>query len=187
MTAELHFMSIAELSDNLRSRKVSSREATQNQLERIARLDGALHSYAWVAAEEALSAADAADSEIGCGQYRGPLHGVPIGIKDVFHTRGIPTAAGMAIHKNFRPVEDATAVARLKRAGAVVLGKLQMTEGAYSDYHPSTTPVRNAWNAGTGRAFPQAARPWLPPPAFAMAQWLPTRAARSDGHATPTE
>ncbi len=146
MTTDLHFMSITELAGHLRSRKVSSREVTQAQLERIARLDGTLCSYAWVMAEQAMSAAGAADSEIAAGRYRGLLHGVPLGIKDLCYTKGIPTGAGMAIHKDFRPHEDATVVARLKRAGAVLLGKLQMTEGAYSDHHPSITPPRNPWN-----------------------------------------
>jgi len=147
MRTDLHFMSITELSELLRSRKVSSREVTQAQLARIAALDGALGSYAVVTEEEAMSGACVADSEIAAGQYRGPLHGVPIGIKDLCHTKGIATAAGMAIHKDFRPREDATAVARLKHAGAVLLGKLQMTEGAYSDHHPSIAPPRNPWNA----------------------------------------
>lgn len=147
MTTELHFMDITELAARLRSREISSREVTHAQLDRIADLDPEFGSYACVTAEQALSAADIADSEIGAGRHRGPLHGVPIGIKDLCYTKGIPTAAGMAIHKNFRPHEDATAVARLKAAGAVLLGKLQMTEGAYSDYHPSINPPKNPWNA----------------------------------------
>lgn len=147
MTTDLHFLNITDLAIQLRSRKVSSREVTQAQLDRIASLDGALHSYAGVTAEQATAAAELADSEIAAGNYRGPLHGVPIGIKDLCYTKGIPTAAGMPIHKSFLPDEDATAVARLKRAGAVILGKLQMTEGAYSDHYPSITPPANPWNA----------------------------------------
>ena len=81
------------------------------------------------------------------GRYRGPLHGVPIALKDLFWTQGFPTAAGTAVHRNYRPEEDATVVRRLNEAGAVVLGKLQLTEGAYSDHHPSVTPPRNPWNA----------------------------------------
>jgi amidase len=120
---------------------------TEAQLERIERLDRALGAYALVTAEEALSAASEADNEIAAGRYRGPLHGIPVGVKDLCYTRGIPTAAGMPIHRNFRPNVDATVVARLKSAGAVLLGKLQMTEGAYSDHHPSIAPPRNPWNA----------------------------------------
>jgi amidase len=110
-------------------------------------LDGALGSYALVTAEAALDDAAAAAAEIAAGRYRGPLHGVPVGIKDLCWTKGIQTAAGTAIYRDFRPKEDATVVARLRQAGAVVLGKLQMTEGAYSDHHPSVTPPQNPWNA----------------------------------------
>src|SRR6185436_20321849 len=76
---------------------------------------------------------------------RGPLHGVPIAVKDLCNTAGIATAAGMAIHKNHVPARDATVVARLKAAGAVLLGKLQMTEGAMSTHHPSIAPPVNPW------------------------------------------
>jgi amidase len=83
--------------------------------------------------------------QIFCGG--GPLHGVPLGIKDLFWTKGVPAAAGTIIHRDFVPDEDATAVARLRRAGAILTGKLQMTEGAYSDHHPAVTPPKNPWNA----------------------------------------
>jgi amidase len=72
---------------------------------------------------------------------------VPIAVKDLCWTKGFPTAAGMAIYKDYRPDEDATVVRRLNDAGAVLLGKLQLTEGAYSDHHPSVTPPKNPWNA----------------------------------------
>jgi amidase len=72
---------------------------------------------------------------------------VPLGVKDLLWMRDIPTAAGMPIHAAFRPGSDATAVARLRGAGAVILGKQQMTEGAYSDYHPSITAPVNPWGS----------------------------------------
>ncbi len=78
---------------------------------------------------------------------RGPLHGVPIAVKDLCNTADIPTAAGMAIHRTNVPARDATVVARLKAAGAVILGKLQMTEGAYGAHHPSIPAPLNPWNA----------------------------------------
>jgi amidase len=93
-----------------------------------------------------MARAEAAHAEIVTGRYRGPLHGVPIAIKDLFWTRNVPTAAGTVVHGDFRPGEDATAVRRLNEAGAIVLGKLQLTEGAYSDHHPSVTPPKNPWN-----------------------------------------
>ena len=146
MNTGLHYLELLELAERLRKREVSSVEATKAQLERIARLDPHLAAYASVTSDEALAAAAAADAEIVTGRYRGPLHGVPLGVKDLFYTRGIRTSGGMAIHRDFIPAEDATVVARLREAGAVILGKLQMTEGAYSDHHPSVVPPKNPWN-----------------------------------------
>jgi amidase len=146
VNTELHYLELLELAARLRRREVSSVEATRAQLERIARLDPHLASYALVTADEALASAAAADAEIAAGRYRGPLHGVPLGVKDLFYTKGIRTSGGMAVYRDFIPAEDATAVSRLRQAGAVILGKLQMTEGAYSDHHPSVIPPKNPWN-----------------------------------------
>jgi amidase len=144
---DLHYLELTELAVRMRAREVSPVAVTRAQLDRIAALDGSLGSYALVTADIAMSQAEAAEAEIAAGRYRGPLHGVPIAVKDLCWTKGIPTAAGTAIYKNYRPVEDATVVRRLKEAGAVLLGKLQLTEGAYSDHHPSVTPPKNPWNA----------------------------------------
>jgi amidase len=146
MTTELHYLELLELAECLRKREISSVEVTRAQLERIARLDPHLASYALVTGDEALAAAAAADAEIAAGKYRGPLHGIPVGIKDLFFTKGIRTSGGMAIHRDFLPDQDATAVARLREAGVVILGKLQTTESAYSDHHPSVVPPKNPWN-----------------------------------------
>jgi amidase len=143
----LHFLELTDLAEPIRTRKVSPVEATRQQLDRIATLDGPLASYVVVTAERAMAEARAAEADILAGRYRGPLHGVPLAVKDLFWTSDVPTAAGTTIHKRFKPVEDATAVRRLREAGAVLLGKLQMTEGAYSDHHPEITPPRNPWNA----------------------------------------
>lgn len=147
MVTNLHDLELMELSERIKARQVSSLEVTRALLERISAVDRTLHSYAVVTADIAIEQAHAADAEIGAGRYRGPLHGVPVAVKDLFWTKGIPTAAGMAIYKDYRPHEDATVVRRLAEAGAVLLGKLQLTEGAYSDHHPSVTPPRNPWNA----------------------------------------
>ena len=144
---DLHYLELTELADLLRRRDVTSIEVTRTQLERIDRLDGALASYARITPEHALAAAENADAEIAAGRYRGPLHGVPLGIKDLFWTKGVPTTAGTMICRDFVPEEDATVVARLRQAGAILLGKLQMTEGAYSDHHPAIAPPKNPWNA----------------------------------------
>jgi amidase len=82
-----------------------------------------------------------------------PLHRVPVAVKDLCWTTNAPTAAGMTIHKDYMPSEDATVVKRLSDAGTVILGKLQLTESAYADDHPNVTPPRNPWNAERGRAL----------------------------------
>jgi amidase len=142
----MHYLELLEPAELIRKREVSSEEITRALLERIASLDTQLTSYVTVTSEEALASAVAADAEIAAGRYRGPLHGIPIGIKDLFYTKGIQTTAGMALHRGLLPTVDSTVVARLREAGAVILGKLQMTEGAYSDHHPSVVPPKNPWN-----------------------------------------
>ena len=159
---------------------------TRAQLDRIAALDGALGSYAQVMTEVAMAQAEAAEAEVAAGRYRGPLHGVPIAVKDLCWTKGFPTAAGMAIHKDYRPADDATVVRRLTEAGAVLLGKLQLTEGAYSDHHPSVTPPKNPWNADLGPAYRPAARGRRRRRVCAMARSGPIPAARSAGPAPLT-
>jgi amidase len=142
----MHYLEITELAARIAQREISPLTATRAVLDRIASLDAELCSYALVTADAALAQAAEAEGEIASGHYRGPLHGVPIAVKDLCWTKGVPTAAGMAIHRDFRPDTDATVVRRLKDAGAVLLGKLQMTEGAYSDHHPSIVPPKNPWN-----------------------------------------
>lgn len=144
---ELHYRELTDIAALIQSRKLSSVEATQAQLDRIARLDGGLKSYATVMADQALDAARTADGEIASGAVRGPLHGVPIAVKDLCWTTDAPTAAGMPIHRDNRPTEDGTVVRKLRQAGAVILGKLQLTEGAYADHHPDIAPPVNPWNA----------------------------------------
>jgi amidase len=146
-TADLHYLELTELATRIRARDISPVAVTRAQLERIAAVDGALGSYALVMADVAMAQAEIAEAEIAAGRYRGPLHGIPIAVKDLCWTKGFASAAGMAIYKDHRPDEDATVVRRLNEAGAVLLGKLQLTEGAYSDHHPSVTPPRNPWNA----------------------------------------
>jgi amidase len=145
--SDLHYLGLVEVGERIGARKHSSVEVTRAQLDRIAQLDPRLHSYATLTPEAALAAAEEADREIAAGKRRGPLHGVPVAVKDLCHTRGTVTAAGMTIHRSFVPKEDATVVARLKAAGAVLLGKLQMTEGAFSVHHPAITPPVNPWGA----------------------------------------
>ncbi|WP_454694243.1 amidase [Achromobacter aegrifaciens] len=146
-TAGLHHLDLLALAALIRSGEVSPVEITRAQLQRIEALDADLRSYACVTAASALQEAQAAETEIRQGRYRGPLHGVPIGLKDLFRRAGVPTAAGSAIHRGTPADLDATVVRRLRDAGAVLLGQLQMTEGAYSDHHPSVAPPHNPWNS----------------------------------------
>lgn len=144
---ELAFRGLVEVGEQIAGGALSSVELTRAMLERIAARDGALHAYETVMAESALAEAAAADRDLAAGGSRGPLHGVPLAVKDLLWTHDAPTAAGMAIHRGFRAGEDATVVARLRAAGAVILGKLAMTEGAYAGYHPDMTVPINPWDA----------------------------------------
>ncbi len=145
--SDLHYSELVEIGRLVQKRELSSVAATQAQLDRIRQLDGQLKSYAYVMTTSALEQARAADQEIAAGKVRGPLHGVPIAVKDLCWTKDAPTAAGMKIYRDNRPREDATVVIKLKEAGAVILGKLQLTEGAYADHHPEVDPPRNPWDA----------------------------------------
>lgn len=143
---ELHFEDIPTLASGLRTREYSSEEVTRIQLQRITALDPHLRAYVEVFADEAIADARLADSEMAHGRFRGPLHGIPIGVKDLCHIKGHPTAGGMSFRRERHALQDATVVARLRQAGAVILGSLQLTEGAYSDYHPSVSPPKNPWD-----------------------------------------
>ena len=144
--SDWHYLELLDIGRRIQSQEISSVEATQAQLDRIGKLDGQLKSYATMMADQALADARLADTEIGKGNIRGPLHGVPIAVKDLCWTKGVSTAAGMTIYKDFKPDRDGTVVRKLRVAGAVILGKLQLTEGAYADHHPKITPPVNPWN-----------------------------------------
>ena len=146
MSSDLPYKSLTTVSDLIRRKKLSSVEVTDAILQRIAELDGQYHSYATVLAERSRDQAKAADTEIARGLWRGPLHGVPIAVKDLCYTTFAPTLAGSAIFKSFVPSFNATVVERLEDAGAILLGKLQMTEGAYTSHHPEVATPLNPWN-----------------------------------------
>lgn len=145
--ADLLDQDLTYVASLIQARDVSPVELTHRQLQRIEARDGALHSYACLTPDLALQAARDAEAEIRAGRYRGPLHGIPIALKDLCRQKNVPAAAGMTLHRHAPATHDATVVRRLRDAGAVLLGQLQMTEGAYSDHHPSITPPRNPWNA----------------------------------------
>ena len=159
---ELPFIPATELSAMIKSRQVSSLEATEAYLDRIGQIDGKLNSYITVCRDEAMADARRAQEEIASGDYRSPMHGVPVAVKDQVYTRGIRTTGGSAILEDFVPEEDATVIARLKSAGAVMLGKLNMSEFAMGDafHHPYGRP-HNPWdlsrNPGTSSSGSGAA------------------------------
>lgn len=142
---DLHYLELIEVGRQIQSRARSSVDVTEAMLARITALDPTLKSYVTVMAEQALEDAKLADAEIAAGRARGPLHGVPLAVKDLLWTAGVPTSHGMPINKHFKPAEDATTVRRLRDAGAVILGKLQQTEGAFADHHPQVPPPVNPW------------------------------------------
>ena len=137
--SELHHLEAGEVARLLHSRKLSPVELTETMLA-VASVDRRLGTYALVTPEVALQQARRAEDQIMKRQILGPLHGVPIGLKDCTSRRRIPTAAGMPIGRDFRPAYDGTVVTRLREAGAVLLGKLQLTEGAFADHHPDVRP-----------------------------------------------
>jgi aspartyl-tRNA(Asn)/glutamyl-tRNA(Gln) amidotransferase subunit A len=130
-TDELAFLSIEQASVLLRGRKLSPVELTQTCLTRIEALNPSLNAFITVSTESALAQARQAESELQHGQWRGPLHGIPIGLKDLIDTTGVRTTCASALFKDRIPQQDAVVVGRLRQAGAVLLGKLNMQEFAY--------------------------------------------------------
>ena len=128
---EIHALTLSELAALLKARDVSPVEATQATLARIEQLEPELHAFATVLPEAALESARQAEEEIGRGGYRGTLHGVPVGVKDLCAIKGVRTASGTRVMSDRQPDHTATVVERLEGAGAVILGKTQLTEGAY--------------------------------------------------------
>ena len=143
--SDLHYLELLEVGRLIQSKAVSSEEVTRAQLARIEAKEPSLGSFVTLMAEQALDDARHADEEMAAGSARGPLHGVPVAVKDLLWTAGVPTSHGMPLLQDFRPGEDATSVKRLREAGAVILGKLHQTEGAFADHHPKITPPRNPW------------------------------------------
>jgi aspartyl-tRNA(Asn)/glutamyl-tRNA(Gln) amidotransferase subunit A len=143
---DLPFLSASALGALIRNKEVSPVEATQAYLDRIAAIDGQLNSYITVCANDALQAARAAEQALTRHDAVGPLHGVPFAVKDQFWSAGVLTTAGSTLLADFVPQEDATVVARLKQAGAILLGKLNMSEFATGNsvHHPYGMP-HNPW------------------------------------------
>jgi Asp-tRNA(Asn)/Glu-tRNA(Gln) amidotransferase A subunit family amidase len=141
--SDLHWLSIADAGRALRAGEVTSAALTQATLDRIDATDGVLHAYAGVMTEQALRDAEQADAELARGVDRGPLHGIPVGVKDLLYTAGFPTEAGSRVLEGFVPDFDAAVVHKLREGGAVIAGKTVTHEFAYGQDVP---PTRNAWD-----------------------------------------
>jgi amidase len=144
--ALIHFQSLAAVSEKIRLQQLSPVEVTSALLDRIAALDQRFGSFVTVVSDRARERAAAAEAEIRGGLWRGPLHGVPIGLKDLCDTTFAPTSAGMPLRRAHIPSQNATVVDRLEDAGAIILGKLTMTEGAFSEHRPEFPLPSNPWN-----------------------------------------
>lgn len=148
MSTELCTLTLAEQARLLRTRQASPVELLESTFRQIKRLDGRLNAYVTIMRDSAMAEARAAESEIARGSYRGPLHGIPIALKDLLYTKGVRTTGGSKILADFVPDEDATVVRRLKEAGAVLTGKTGMHEFAYGPVgtNPHYGDVRNPWD-----------------------------------------
>src|SRR2546430_3094986 len=144
--SQLPFLTVAALAHLIKTHEVSPVEVVEAHLERIERLNPQLHAFLTVCPEDARRAARTAEHEIAHGAYRGSLHGIPCAVKDQLSTRGIRTTAGSPLFGDFVPDEDATVITKLHQAGAILLGKLNMTEfGTTGFSHQFSTP-RNPWH-----------------------------------------
>ncbi|MFP6747028.1 MAG: amidase [Alphaproteobacteria bacterium] len=145
MTDDIHYQTIHQLATRIKAGEVSPVALMETILARIGALDGRLKSYATVMAETARAEARTAEDEIAQGRYLGPLHGIPIAVKDLCFTTGVRTMGGLAVLADHVPDFDATVVTRLRDAGAVLLGKLNLTEGAMGGYNPAFEVPENPW------------------------------------------
>lgn len=146
MLVESGLPTLATIAGRIARREVSPVEVTEEVLARIARLEPQLNAFITVMGETALEAARVAEAEIAGGHYRGPLHGVPLSLKDLFNTRGVRTTGASRILADNIPDHDATVVRKLAEAGAVVVGKTNMLEFAYGEVSQHFGPTRNPWN-----------------------------------------
>ena len=145
---DLYYLTIGEVASLLESGQLSPVELVAAHLERIEETEGRLNSFVTLLADDAKKAAQSAEVEIQEGGYRGALHGIPIGLKDLYYTKGVRTTVGSKIMGDFVPDYDAAVTERFRDAGAILLGKLQMHEfalGATSE-NPHHGPAHNPWD-----------------------------------------
>ncbi|MCH8745853.1 MAG: Asp-tRNA(Asn)/Glu-tRNA(Gln) amidotransferase subunit GatA [Chloroflexi bacterium] len=146
--ANLHYLTISQAGALLQRQELSPVELTRAFLDRIEATNDQLHSFITILSEQALADARVAEAEILQGQYKGPMHGIPFALKDLYDTAGIRTTSGSRVDIDRVPTEDATTTARLKNAGGILLGKLAMHEYALGgpDFTTPFPPARNPWN-----------------------------------------
>jgi aspartyl-tRNA(Asn)/glutamyl-tRNA(Gln) amidotransferase subunit A len=158
------YLTIAEAGALIEKRELTPVELVKSRLDRIERFDGRLNSFIRVLGDKALAAARTAEAEIMAGRRRGPLHGIPIGLKDIYETKGVPTTAHSKVLIDHVPQRDATSVRHLTEAGAIVVGKLATHEFAFGgpSFDLPWPPARNPWDttrftggssSGTGAAI----------------------------------
>ena len=145
---EICYMSAGDLSRLIREKEVSPVEVIDAHLARIQTTEPALNSFITLLPEQARAAARQAEREIQAGRYRGPLHGIPVALKDLFNTGGVRTTSGSKIFDTFVPTEDCTVAARFREAGAILLGKLNMHQFAFgpTGENPDYGHMHNPWN-----------------------------------------
>lgn len=148
MTGDLSLLTLSQAAELLAARKLSPVELTEAMLRRIEAINPQLDAFVTLTADRALDRAKRMEAEIAAGTYRGPMHGIPFGLKDIYNTAGIPTTAHSRILIDNVPSEDAIATARLYEAGAVLLGKLSSHEFAHGgpSFDLPWPPARNPWN-----------------------------------------
>lgn len=146
--SDLCYLSLSRLASLIQRKEVSPVEATQAVLDRVAKLDTQLNSFITVLQEASLAQARAAEQDIQAGRYRGPLHGIPIAVKDLYYTKGVRTTGASKVLSDFVPSYDATVVARLQDAGVILLGKLNMHEFARGATNTASLigPCHNPWD-----------------------------------------
>jgi aspartyl-tRNA(Asn)/glutamyl-tRNA(Gln) amidotransferase subunit A len=160
-------LDISTLSMKIKNKEISPKEITYELLKRIEKVNPVLNAFITIAAEKSIKKSIQAEAEIMAGHYRGPLHGVPVGLKDMIYTKGIRTTMGSKIFQDFIPDRDATVVRKLKQAGAILIGKLNTHEFAYgptgdvSFYGPvrnpyNTTKITGGSSSGSGAAVASA-------------------------------
>src|SRR5258708_38216001 len=149
-TTEPALLSLTEVAQAIAQKRVSSREVTQSCLDRVTQWQPRLNAFMAIEADEALAAADAADAALASGNARGALHGVPLAHKDMYYDAGKIVTCGSQIRRDWVAKSTATALQRLKDAGTIRLGSLQMSEFAYgpTGHNAHYGPVHNPWKLG---------------------------------------